>query len=386
MEEMKVSLKQVEKNSVDIEKLSNELTETLNNIGSFGVSNDLSQNQLKNPVQDKFPLVDWLMNTELSSVMRNTRTSGNAVIYEDGGETVIKVPDLIHTELPADASGACCWLAPDLAKCSSNAPLRLLCLKDCTDMMTSLIDKNLQRVKATDSVSYFMQKGETIEEARKRLDRLAMAFYTARNMVLGTMDTETGTLKRFHGLLEIMEDSAVSSADGTNILAAFDTIGCRLSVLNDGKYKFAVHPLTYQAVQKEVKKGRNGNYPDGWEKDMSGNITYMGFGFIQDKTVPVDLDTNTGEIWVLDGAVLGAYLMTTLQPQENFIFTDAEHNNVPADGCAENCVYMYNVGTVFATNYNHLMMIQNVPLNTACAGDTLKGLDGLIQPETIVPR
>ena len=94
--------------------------------------------------------------------------------------------------------------------------------------MDSLVNET-RKIKANDMVCYFQREGETIKEAQKRMDLISMAYFTAINVILGTMATGTATLKPFHGLLEVMEDKAVIKIVGTNVLSAFDSVALRLA-------------------------------------------------------------------------------------------------------------------------------------------------------------
>lgn len=359
---------------------------SLSNIGNIGIAPDFSNNQLASPLQNDFPLVRWLLNTMLSSQMRNTNREGLVRFHLDAdGQWVMQLPYKVWTEAIPDTTGACCWIPPDINKCAKTAPINLLCLKDCDTLLNNLINK-MRYAGSNDLISYFQRRGESVFDARRRLARLTMAYLTARNIILGVSDAGTATLKPFHGLLEILEGDDVIKIDGSNILAAFASLWCRLSVLEatSGNYVFAVHPLVYEGIAKAVQPGRFGDLPDGWTKN-GDEVRFHGIRFIRDKIVPVDMTTGTGEIWVLDGETLGAFMATDLAPTDSFIYDDIEHNDVPADGCAVECMYMYNFGTVFNTNSNRLAVITNVSINSACTGAALQGLDSIITPETLVP-
>lgn len=371
----KFNLMQLESVATDIETLSS-------NIGEIGMGIDYSNNTLANEMQNRFPLVDWLLRTPASRRIRAQRDRGTLTIHRNDGELYLVAPWTVGTLPPEDTTGECCWIPFDLTKCGQEVPLKLLCLKDCDKILDNFVFGQ-KRFGSNDLVGEFANVGETVKEARNRMARVSMAWFTARNIILGTTTTATATLKPFHGLLEVVEDPAVVKVLGSNILAAFDMLGCRISQLGSGDYVFAVHPLVYESIKREVTLDRFGRYPEGWSRNGE-EVTYSGIGFIRDKLVPVDMSAGTGDVWLLDGEQVGAMMGTELQPGERFIRRTFDTDTVE-NGCANECTYYYNYGTVFGGNTNHAAVITNVPVSANCLGDALTGLDLLIQPETLVP-
>lgn len=367
------------------QNLANESTKS--NVGTVGIGTNYSDNVPANPFQNVFPLVSWLMNTAASRKMQGAMNRGAwSVTKKPGdGKYYIQLPWMYGTTEPKNTQGECCWVPLDLAKCGSDAPLALLCLKSCEPIMDSLVNET-RKIKANDMICYFQREGESPKEAQKRMDLISMAYFTAINVILGTSATGTETLKPFHGLQEVMEDKAVIKIAGTNILAAFDSVGCRLAVLGDGDYKFACHPLVYEAIKAAVVPGKfNGEYPEGWNKTVNGDVTFKGYGFIADKLVPCDITKATGDIWVLEGNTVGMVMGTTLQPAENFRRHTFGATDTPSEGCGTECNYYYNFGAVFGTNANKLAVIYGVPMSANCLGSALDGLDLVLNPKTIVP-
>lgn len=379
---LNVSTKQLETVAQDL----TQIIKLSSNIGDIGIAPDYSKNVLRNPMQDQYPLLRWLMATSMSSLIRNASRQGLAQIHKDTdtGQWMIMLPYSVGTEAPIDTSGACCWVPLDIAKCGDKAPLNLLCLKDCYDIMDELINEN-RYPGSNDLTSYFLRPGESVQAARKRMAKMSMAFFTAWNVILGVSSAGTEVLKPFHGLLEVMEDPAVIKIVGSNILGAFDSLMCRLEVLGSGNYTVAVHPLTYQGIDSVVQPGRFNQLPPGWTRGGNGELRFNNIGFIKDKMVPVDMVTGTGEAWVLDGGTTGVYLGTDLFPTDDFIRHSYASNDDPTKGCASECDFYYNFGSVFNSNPNHLAMITDIPLSANCLGNSLAGLDGLIKPDTLVP-
>lgn len=376
-----VSNNDLSKKALDIA----EIIKLSSNIGDIGIATDFSKNMLRNPVQDRHPLVVWLLNTAMSARMRNANRQGLAQIHKDAdtNDWVLLMPYTVGTLPPEDTSNACCWVPLDIAKCGGKVPLKLLCLKDCDSIFDYLVNES-RYAGSNDLVGYFLRQGESVKDARKRMARMSMSFFTAYNIILGTSTAGTGILKPFHGLLEVMENAAVIKISGTNILGAFDSLYCRLQVLTGGNYVIAVHPLTYQGIDSAVVPGRFNSLPSGWSRNGS-ELRFHDMRFIQDKTIPVDLTAGTGEAWLLDGDTTGVYMATDLAPTDRFIRHGFTSTDDPSKGCASECQFYYNFGAVFNNNPNRLAMITDIPLSANCIGNALQGLDGLVKPDTLVP-
>lgn len=359
---------------------------TKSNVGTVDIGTDYSDNSPANPFQNVFPLVSWLMATPASRKMQNAMNRGAwSLSKKEDGKFYIQLPFTYGTTEPKSTQGECCWVPLDLAKCGSNAPLALLCLKSCEPIMDNLVNET-RKIKSNDMICYFQREGETIKDAQKRMDLISMAYFTAINVILGTMATGTTTLKPFHGLLEVMEDKAVIKIAGANVLSAFDSVGLRLAALGDGDYKFACHPLVLEGIKSVIVPGKfNGEYPDGWTKSENGEITFKGHGFVADKLVPCDITAGTGDVWVLEGNTVGLVMGTTFQPSEKFQRHTFGATDNPSEGCGTHCDYYYNFGCAFGTDANRLMVIQGIPMSAATLGDALNGLDLVLKPTTIVP-
>lgn len=336
----------------------------------------------KTELQNRFPLLMWLMDTALSREVRRDRREGGAcVIHKADGKWVMEVPRTIWTTTPESSSEECCWAPMDFAKCAPAVPINLLCLKDCDSIMDDLMGNEVINHMRVEGIA---SDGETMNAIKKRVARLSMAFYTAYTAILGMDNTYTNILKPFHGLLQVMSNPAVISVAGTDIFSAFKQIGCRLAVLGDGDYVFAVNPIVYQSILDAIVPNQYGQYPFGWTRN-GDEVRYMGRRFLQDKLVPVDLTNGTGEIWILDGQAVGLWLATDLQPTDYFIRQSGHKADTPANGCGSDCWYYYNLGAAFNNNANRLMKIVDVPIANACAS-ALADLGNLIAPTTLIPK
>lgn len=352
------------------------------NVGDIGRVPNMSNAQLRNPIQNEFPVVDWLMSTAASQQMRAAR--GLAHPFKDvDGEWTLLLPYTVGTLPPADTSGACCWVPLDIAKCGGTVKLKLLCLKDCDNIFDNLV--NQTRVAgAQDFTNYFLRPGETVKAARERMALMSMAWFTARNIMMGFDNAGTDTLKPFHGLYQVMENPAVINIHGSSILEAFDKLYCRLQVLGTGDFVFAVHPLVYQGIDAMIVPGRWNTLPQGWTRNGT-ELRFHNIRFIQDKNMPINMVNASGTVFLLEGNSTGVYMGTDLMPTQSFRRHGFTSTDDPAQGCASECDFYYNYGAAFNTNPNRLAVISDVPIDLACAGDTLFGLEGLIQPDTLVP-
>ena len=336
---------------------------------------------LRNTLQNRYPLATWLSGTPFSGVLRRRRSNPLFVhpSQTEGVKWEMDVPGTVWTLPPTNEATDCCWTIPEFAKCASTVPMTFVCLKDCDDIFDKMVYKML-RIDSRISLEGFANEGETLEQVENRIRHLWMAFYTFHTVILGTMQTSDNIVKPFHGLLEVVQNDAVISISGANILAAFDSIACRLAVLGGNNWVFAVHPLIYRSLEEVVVPDANGNLPSGWSR-VNGRLRFMGIGFIDDKLVPLDLENMTGDIWLLDGDNVGMFLGYPVGNEMEVV--DDFTEKTLEEGCAQLCTYLYNFGTVANNNANRIMVISNVPVSTACT--EIADLASLIVPETLIP-
>ena len=362
--------------AVDVQKLASNFIDIISDCES------LEDFSLRNELQNRYPLATWLAGTPFSRIMRQRST--NPQLFHHGGEDeaqwVMEVPGSVWTLEPVNSGDDCCWTIPDFAKCSSEVPLAFVCLKDCDNIFDSMVYERL-RINEKARLEGFAREGETLEQVENRIRHLWMAFYTFHTVILGTMNTSDNIVKPFHGLLEVLQNAAVVSISGANLLAAFDSIACRLAVLGGNNWVFAINPLLYRSLVEVVVPDANGVLPSGWTKDANGRLRFMGIGFIDDKLVPVDMDTMTGDIWLIDGDATGMFLGYPVGNEKEIRndFTEQTLEN----GCGQLCTYLYNYGTVANNNANRIMVISGVAVSSACT--EIADLAELINPVTLVP-
>ena len=334
---------------------------------------------LRNAIQNEYPLATWLLATSFSRVMRQ-RSTNPQMMHKKEGVWTLEVPGTVWTLEPQNSGDDCCWTMPDFAKCASDVPMSMLCLKDCDDIFDKMVFERL-RINDRIDLAGIARSGETVDDVNDRIRRLWMAFYTMHTAILGTMETSDNIVKPFHGLLEVLQNDAVLSISGANILGAFASIACRLAVLGgEEDWVFATNPLIYRSLLAVVVADENGNYPDGWSRN-GDELRFMGIGFIRDKIVPVDMENLTGDIWLLDGASVGLFLAYALG-NEKMVKDDFTEETL-ANGCGRFCTYLYNFGTVANNNANRLMVVSGVPVSSACT--EIADLAELVNPQTLIP-
>lgn len=370
------NLNKLDRSAVDVMKLSTNFIDMISDCEGL---DDIS---LRNALQNRYPLAAWLLDTQFANLMRR-RSTNPQILHrssEEGVEWEMELPGSIYTLEPSNAATDCCWTMPDFAKCAGTVPLNMVCLKDCDNIFDTMIFERL-RINDRVDLAGIARSGETVDAVNARIRRLWMAFYTMHTAILGTSGTSDNIVKPFHGLLEVLQNNAVISISGTNIMAAFESLGCRLSVLGSDGFVFAVNPLIYRSIEAAIKPDQNGFLPDGWTRDANGRLRYMGIGFIDDKLVPVDMVNMTGDIWVLDGSAVGLFLAYNLGNEKEVVI---ESEQTLENGCGQKCVYLYNFGTVANNNANRIMVISDVPVSSACT--EIADLAALINPQTLIPN
>ena len=369
-------IKMLDNRAVDAQKLASNFIDIISDCES------LEDFSLRNELQNRYPLATWLAGTPFSRVLRQRST--NPQLFHKGGEGeaewVMEVPGSVWTLEPTNSGADCCWTIPDFAKCSSDVPLTFVCLKDCDNIFDKMVYERL-RINEKARLEGFAREGETLEQVENRIRHLWMAFYTFHTVILGTMNTSDNIVKPFHGLLEVIQNDAVISVSGANLLAAFDSIACRLAVLGGNGWVFAINPLLYRSLVEVVVPDERGNLPANWSKDANGRLRFMGHGFIDDKLVPVDMENMTGDIWLIDGESTGMFLGYPVGNEKEI--RDDFTEKTKEEGCGQLCTYLYNYGTVANNNANRIMVISGVAVSSACT--EIADLASLINPTTLVP-
>lgn len=370
-----------------LEKIALDIRDLSTNIGEVAPSCTGDQT-IASAIQNRFPVVERLLRTAASREMRQRAQENLINIHketiDEESKWVLEVPPTIYTIEPTSTENECCWVPFDFDKCAGKVPLNLLCLKSCDDIMDILVG-NVAKFGRNDAVPGVVAAGETLNEAKIRIARWSMAFFTAYNILLGLDSTYTATLKPFHGLLATLENPAVPHIDGTNALEAFDMLACRLAIVGGNQW-FACHPLIYDALDALVYPDERGNLPAHWSR-RNGRLEFLGKPFVTGQEMPIDVQAGTGEVWVIDDATVGAFMGTDLAPAMNsdFVRTKGEDYGDASKGCGNECMFLYNFGTTFAKDANKVAVITDIPVQAGCV-DAIADLANLVAPTTLIPK
>ena len=375
-----IPMANLEEVAVDIRELSTNFADVVPDCTGLGVDP-------KTEVENRFPLYYWLLNTQLSRRVRsmiNTVDHGMCILHKDAttGKYVIEIPQSFWSLDFPDTSAECCWQVPDFAKCASNVPVNRLCLKDC-DNIDDVIMDSIRKVNAT--YGDVARKGETIRTVKERVAKWSLAFLTAYNVLLGTDNNTTSILKPFHGLFQVMLNPAIVKLSGADILAAFDQLWCRLTVLGNTDGVFATHPIIYNSIMSVIRTGQNGELPLGWSRN-GDEISFHGIRFIRDIHFPIDLTNAKGNVWYLSGDAIGLWMAADLSGIKRPTYNGGQFKEMPlVDGCGQECKWWYNYGAAFNNNANKLAIIEDIAISAYCATST-GDLGALLQPTTMIPK
>lgn len=352
-------------------------------MNTFSTTLDIAEQ----PCDDRAPeFLTYLQNTYgfLNALMGSSATNsiftnqGGKRVYRsvrencDTGEREIVLGKTIWTELPDDIGIACCHTKPDVNGCLTVATPARLCLRDCFDDMT-------EHFRRLSNMGFSLFGGSTAESEYMAELRAWFVFFQARDIMYGQVGVTGNNIPSFPGVLDLM-NKAVVSFSGTDVIGAFEQIGCRLALLK-GNYVMGAHPMTVRSLEKAVVRG--GVYYNGWSK-QNGQLTYEGIPIVPDINIPLNLADGTGQVWAADLNKVGVFMEYNLtNPEEQRIdqYTDSTTNE-----CFSSCIMLKNYGFAFTKDYNALFRITDVPLDGACLGENvLLGLGGLIDPETLYP-
>lgn len=378
-----VDVYELEKKSVDFAKIE-QIAEVL---GDCALLNGAD---IKNDIEQNFPLTMWLTRTNLARRIKANAGLGllNKYKASEGrfaGKWMIKLPGKVWTT-PADDSqfDACCWVGDDIAKCSGEMPLEMVCLKDCENIYDTLATRALTFGVQVDGL---VTKDETIKQLKDFINIRSLAMHSAYTMVQGTWGSGSGLVKSFHGLAEVLSNPAILKLDASEIgvLAAFDTLGCRIAAMGgdiSGKV-FWAHPMTYENIKRLIKKDIYGNYPDNWTVD-GDTVRFYGIPFRVTKEVPFHFADALGTVYLLDSdAVAGVWSTDIAVTNPDFIRRTYSYGGAD-NQCGIDCEYRYNIGGVGANDANRLAVITNIPTSNICM-NAIGDLEKLLVPDTIIP-
>lgn len=378
MAEMNMALRDLDNIAVDVKYLASNFTDVIPECCGDGADQAAE-------LMNRHPVLNWILSSQLTNRIRQEINDRGmqCVLTEEDNTFKLKVPGIFWSLDPETDPEVCCFPPMDFAKCAGEVPLTRLCVKDCDSLDHELLGRNM---RVDRSYGDLARRGENYNEIRRRIARLSMAFYMARNMMLGVTGSTAPGLKSFHGLLEVMSNPAIFPVPGANTLSAFETVACRISALGGDfeNYIIAVNPVIKQALLSLVVQGANNQYPMNWTRN-GDEIRYRGAPVVADRFVPFNMNTNTGEAWFLASDAIGGWMATDLLPSDDFTKRGAFQEGTPEDGCGSECVFYYNYGAVFNNDSRRLARIVNIPASAYCTAGT-GDLGALINPTTLIPR
>lgn len=305
-------------------------------------------------------------------------TEGNSRKYKntdydcDTGELRVKLGKSIWTELPEDIGIACCHTKPDVDGCTSYAQPMRLCLKDCYN---DLQDHWMRMVRQ----GFSLFGGTNAESEYWAELRAWFVFFQARDIMYGQVGVTGNNVPSFPGVLDMM-NKAVVSFSGTDIIGAFEQIGCRLNILG-GNYAFGGHPMTVDSIRKAVTRG------DTMYRDFSmrgDTLYYKTYPIVKDINIPINIEAGTGQLWAADLNKAGVFMERNLG--DPFIQTETKYNDTLTDECFDTCNFLKNYGFAFTKDFNAIFRVTDIPLDGACLGENvLFGLANIIEYETLIP-
>lgn len=272
-----------------------------------------------------------------------------------------------------DTGGTCCVGTPTIEACRYKLHLHELCVKDCVD--TSL-DEMIERVvtqKKTDTRDPFTEYGKSFAAKRAKFVARYAKFIFERNFILGTPQTDGDGLRPFHGLLSRLADNRTLKIDGSaGVLESIMMADCRLMAMGRdvGRYIIAINPILMPTLKQEVRTYLKADPLSDWK--LNGNsVSYRGMPIVESRFVDVDLTENTTSVWLIDPSKVG--IKTVYTPTNPYIKRiDSQ------DDCGGHCVTMHLAGSTIVTDWNGLILINNVKLASICDSLVLSGLDGYI--------
>ncbi|MGM0341677.1 hypothetical protein [Enterococcus sp. AZ007] len=366
-----------------------------------------------------------LMNTPLSrqlKAMRDASIAGeNVPIYgedADGNLTLKNIPKMSFSAMTSNPDD-CCVIAGDLQVCQDETILKAICIEKC--------EKELNRMVAavsgasTSSAVYAAYKQMLIGEGVPKnalptlaeFDQLSLIgqFITLNMLTFinGLLQVEQNgnIIKRFSGLAQVYARPDVLPISGSaGIIEAFDQALCRMNIIGIRVFAggfFLASSTAYTAIQQEVTKKRDGEYPTGWtviEETETVNGYQMplkkyffnGLPIIESDLVYIDSDTLEGDIYLVPPSV-GLFSGMPLDMPAKFILQEWEKKTSPfvhfneeatsQPDCWTSCDRLTNFGGVVATDANALLKITGI--SAGCDPEMYQGIEGLININSYAP-
>ena len=280
-----------------------------------------------------------------------------------------------------DDGEGCCVGTPSVTACRYKLGIDELCVKDC--VATSLDEMMEEEVKqhGSDIHMPWSETGKSIARKRAKFVAEYAKFIFERNAILGTPEFSGDGMRPFNGLLSRLLDNRVLKMDGSaGVLSSIMALDCRMSAqgMSVGNYIIAINPILMPTLRQEVRTFLKTDPFTEWKLTANG-VSYRGMNIITSRYVDVDLEDNTTSIWLIDPAKVGIkFIREITNPYIKRI--DSQED------CGGHCITMHNAGTTVVTNWNGLVLINNVKLDAVCDSLALSGLDGFVNSGVIGQR
>lgn len=272
-----------------------------------------------------------------------------------------------------DDGQGCCVGLPSVTACRYKLGIDELCVKDC--VASSLDEMMEEEVKqhASDIMMPWGKTGKSIAAKRAAFVAKYTKFIFERNAILGTPEFSGDGMRPFNGLLSRLLDNRVLKMDGSaGVLSSIEALNCRLRAMgmSVGNYIIAINPILMPTLVQEVRTYLKSDPFTEWSLS-NGRVSYRGMSIIESRYVDVDLTDNTTSIWLIDPAKVGIKLIRDVS-------NPYVKRHESEEDCGGHCITMHTAGSTVVTNWNGLVLINNVPLNAVCDSLALSGLANFV--------
>lgn len=366
-----------------------------------------------------------LLNTPLSrqlKAMRDASLGGEMMpIYSkntQGQFTLKNIPKMSFSAMTANPD-ECCVIAGNLQVCQDETVLKEICIEKCESELERMV-AGVSGASTTGAVfAAYKQMLVGAGIPKSGLPTLAefeqlslIGQFITLNMLtfingLLTVEQNGNIIRRFSGLAQIYANADVMSISGANgVIEAFDQALCRMNVFGIDNFAggfWLASRTAFSAIQKEIVKKRDGNYPSGWDvvdptRSSNGytvaakDYFFMGLPVIMSAMVYVDTTTLQGDVYFVPPTV-GVFSGAPLDMPAQFILDEWNkktspfvHFNETSNAyptCWTSCDRLTNFGAVVSTEANALIKITGI--SSGCDHKVYKGIEGLININSYAP-
>ena len=358
------------KNAVEFTEAMKFATDAIGAI-TKGIQPDNSKSVINHNNDGTDPLVSRLLNNgvaESADLLIDPCKSGREKYY-------IQTPYVINdTPVGADDDGTgCCVGTPTIEACRYKLHIHELCVKDCVATSLDEMVEAVVKQKPQDTRDPFTEYGKSFAAKRAKFVARYAKFIFERNFILGTPSTNGDGLRPFHGLVSRLADTRTLKIDGSaGVLESIMMADCRLMAqgMDVARYIIAINPILMPTLKQEVRTYLKADPLSDWK--LSGNtVSYRGMPIVTSRFIDVDLTDNTTSVWLIDPSKVGIKSIYT--PTNPYIKRiDSQED------CGGHCIGMHLAGTTVVTDWNGLILVNNVKLASICDSLVLSGLDGFI--------